>query len=151
MTGDAAPLTSRQRAILAAIGDFSRDRGYPPSMREIGDAVGLNSTSTVSRQLGILQRKGYVDWTPGKQRAVVIRKPGRDIRTLAEVQESIASKLRLAEVAGDRDAAMAEAARLRDVLAAVGSACRDHLGFEGSCCPHFATEVLEIIEGGGNG
>ena len=73
MTGDTAPLTARQHAILTAIRDFSRDRGYPPSMREIGDAVGLNSTSTVSRQLGILQRKGYVDWTPGKQRAVRVR------------------------------------------------------------------------------
>ncbi|HTU08639.1 MAG TPA: transcriptional repressor LexA [Trebonia sp.] len=53
-------LTWRQRKILRVIKDSVEARGYPPSMREIGDAVGLTSTASVSFQLATLQRKGFL-------------------------------------------------------------------------------------------
>lgn len=53
-------LTWRQRKILRVIRDSIREHGYPPSMREIGDAVGLTSIASVSYQLATLQRKGYL-------------------------------------------------------------------------------------------
>ena len=53
-------LTWRQRKILRVIRDSVQRRGYPPSMREIGDAVGLASISSVSYQLAALERKGYL-------------------------------------------------------------------------------------------
>jgi hypothetical protein len=53
-------LTWRQRKILQVIRDSVHRRGYPPSMREIGEAVGLASTSSVSYQLSILERQGYL-------------------------------------------------------------------------------------------
>lgn len=71
-----ADLTARQRAILQFIEDTARERGYPPSVREIGEATGLASTSSVTRQLWILQQKGYLDRTAGRPRSVVIRPPG---------------------------------------------------------------------------
>src|SRR5215813_2694594 len=52
-------LTWRQRKVLQVIRDSVQKRGYPPSMREIGEAVGLTSTFSVSYQLSTLQRKGY--------------------------------------------------------------------------------------------
>ena len=53
-------LTWRQRKVLQVIKDSVQRRGYPPSMREIGEAVGLTSTSSVSYQLSTLQSKGYL-------------------------------------------------------------------------------------------
>ena len=53
-------LTWRQRKVLQVIRDSVQKRGYPPSMREIGEAVGLTSTSSVSYQLSTLQKKGYL-------------------------------------------------------------------------------------------
>jgi repressor LexA len=70
-------LTWRQRKVLRFIRESVRDRGYPPSMREIGDAVGLSNTSSVAYQLGTLQRKGYVRRDVGRPRTVEVRLPGR--------------------------------------------------------------------------
>ena len=53
-------LTARQRGILDFIVQNMRDRGYPPSVREIGEAVGLSSSATVHNHLGILQKLGYL-------------------------------------------------------------------------------------------
>lgn len=69
-------LTLRQRRVLEVIRDSVLRRGYPPSMREIGQAVGLTSTSSVSHQLGTLQRKGYLRRDPNRPRAVEVRMPG---------------------------------------------------------------------------
>jgi repressor LexA len=69
-------LTSRQRTILNVIRDAVQDRGFPPSMREIGDAVGLQSTSSVSHQLAVLEHKGYIRRDPNKPRALDVRVPG---------------------------------------------------------------------------
>jgi len=70
-------LTWRQRKILRAIRESVQRRGYPPSMLEIGKAVGLTSTSSVSYQLSILQRKGYLHRDVGRARTMELRLPGR--------------------------------------------------------------------------
>ena len=70
-------LTWRQRRVLQVIRDSVRNRGYPPSMQEIADAVGLTSTSSVLYQLGILQRNGYVRRDAGRARTMEVRLPGR--------------------------------------------------------------------------
>ncbi|MGH3343226.1 MAG: transcriptional repressor LexA [Carbonactinosporaceae bacterium] len=72
---DASGLTPRQRRVLEVIRESVERRGYPPSMREIGDAVGLTSTSSVSHQLAALQRKGYLRRDPHRPRAFVVRAP----------------------------------------------------------------------------
>ena len=69
-------LTWRQRKVLQVIRDSVQRRGYPPSMREIGEAVGLTSTSSVSYQLSTLQKKGYLRRDIGRPRTVEVRLPG---------------------------------------------------------------------------
>jgi repressor LexA len=66
-------LTERQRTILEVIRASVTNRGYPPSIREIGDAVGLTSTSSVAHQLRTLERKGYLRRDPNRPRAVDVR------------------------------------------------------------------------------
>lgn len=66
-------LTERQRTILDVIRQSVTSRGYPPSIREIGDAVGLTSTSSVAHQLRTLERKGYLRRDPNRPRAVDVR------------------------------------------------------------------------------
>lgn len=66
-------LTERQRTILEVIRASVAGRGYPPSIREIGDAVGLTSTSSVAHQLRTLERKGYLRRDPNRPRAVDVR------------------------------------------------------------------------------
>ncbi len=70
-------LTSRQLKVLEVIRESVRRRGYPPSMREIGEAVGLTSASSVSYQLSILQRKGCLRRDVGRPRTVEIQLPGQ--------------------------------------------------------------------------
>lgn len=71
--GNDAGLTERQRTILEVIRTSVTTRGYPPSIREIGDAVGLTSTSSVAHQLRTLERKGYLRRDPNRPRAVDVR------------------------------------------------------------------------------
>jgi repressor LexA len=66
-------LTPRQSTILDVIRASVTSRGYPPSIREIGDAVGLTSTSSVAHQLRTLEKKGYLRRDPNRPRAVDIR------------------------------------------------------------------------------
>jgi repressor LexA len=68
-----AGLTERQRTILEVIRASVTSRGYPPSIREIGDAVGLTSTSSVAHQLRTLERKGYLRRDANRPRAVDVR------------------------------------------------------------------------------
>jgi repressor LexA len=70
-----AGLTPRQRKVLEVIRDWVERFGYPPSVREIGDAVGLTSTSSVHHQLRALERKGYLRRDPNRTRAVDVRGP----------------------------------------------------------------------------
>ena len=66
-------LTPRQREILDVIERHQRERGYPPSVREIGEAVGLTSPSTVHTHLNTLERLGYLRRDPTKPRAIEVR------------------------------------------------------------------------------
>ena len=68
-------LTDRQCRVLEVIQDSIDRRGYPPSMREIGEAVGLNSTSSVRHQLVVLESKGFIRRDPNRPRAYIVRGP----------------------------------------------------------------------------
>lgn len=65
-------LTKRQQAVLAVIRSSIADRGYPPSVREIGDAVGLTSPSSVAHQLRALESKGMLRRDEHRPRALVV-------------------------------------------------------------------------------
>lgn len=70
-----AALTVRQQRILEVIRTQVERRGYPPSIREIGDAVGLTSPSSVAHQLSTLERKGYLRRDPHRPRAIEVVDP----------------------------------------------------------------------------
>src|SRR5438034_2212631 len=70
-------LTTRQRKIVRFISGWVQEHGYSPSMREIGRAVGLTSTSSVEHQLAALQAKGYLRRAAGCPRTVEVRLPGQ--------------------------------------------------------------------------
>jgi repressor LexA len=89
-------LTDRQRQVLEFIDREIRERGYPPSVREIGEAVGLSSPSTVHAHLAALQDKGYLRRDPSKPRALEVsaepitgaaveRRPVRHVPLLGDV------------------------------------------------------------------
>ena len=65
-------LTDRQRQILEYVAETVADRGYPPSVREVCDALGLASSSTVHSHFQALQKKGYIRIDPTKPRAIEI-------------------------------------------------------------------------------
>jgi repressor LexA len=71
-------LSSRQRRILVVIREWVEQHGYPPTVREIGDAVGLVSPSSVAYQLKELERKGFLRRDPSRPRAVDVRGPSDD-------------------------------------------------------------------------
>jgi repressor LexA len=74
--GPAEPqLTARQRRILEFISEAIRERGYPPTVREIGEAVGLTSSSSVHAQLANLERRGLLHKDPTKPRAMTLSEP----------------------------------------------------------------------------
>jgi repressor LexA len=64
------PATERQRRILEVIRNFTADHGYPPSVREIGERVGLSSSSTIHAHLKALERRGLITRDPTKPRAL---------------------------------------------------------------------------------
>ncbi len=66
-------LSKRQLQVLECIESTMRERGYPPSVREIGDAVGLTSPSSVHAHLSTLQKLGYLHRDPTKPRAIQVR------------------------------------------------------------------------------
>lgn len=75
-------LTDRQRQILDLITETVSARGYPPSVREIGEAVGLSSPSTVHSHLSALERSGYLRRDPSKPRAIEVIDDGTPEATL---------------------------------------------------------------------
>jgi repressor LexA len=119
----ATPLTARQRQILDCIEASMRERGYPPSVREIGEVVGLTSPSTVHNHLATLQKRGYLRRDPSKPRAievhydatsggVVDRRPVRHVPLVGDVAagtdvlaaENITESMPLpADLTGDGD------------------------------------------------
>jgi repressor LexA len=116
-------LTTRQREILEVIDHHMRVRGYPPSVREIGEAVGLTSPSTVHNHLASLQRLGLLRRDPTKPRAIEVRwdpssdaaierRPARNVPLVGDVaagtdvlaQENVEELLPLpADFVGDGD------------------------------------------------
>ncbi len=85
---DESGLTPRQRKVLEVIRDSVERRGYPPTVREIGEAVGLTSTSSVSYQLQALQKKGFLRRDPSKPRAVDVRQPGVAAAAIAAADQA---------------------------------------------------------------
>ena len=84
----AADLTVRQRRILEFIRSCGGAHGYPPSVREIGEAVGLVSPSSVAYQLKELERKGYLRRDPNRPRAVDVRAPERAVAVDDEAERA---------------------------------------------------------------
>ncbi len=76
-------LTPRQRRVLDTIRESVETRGYPPTMREIGEAVGLASPSSVKHQLTTLERKGYLRRDPNRPRAMEVVDPGSESSALS--------------------------------------------------------------------
>ena len=83
---DADGLTLRQRRILEVIKATVESRGYPPSIREMGDAVGLASSSSVAHQLRVLQTKGFLRRDPNRPRALEVLLP--ETRTTGRSRQS---------------------------------------------------------------
>ncbi|MEI8080368.1 MAG: transcriptional repressor LexA [Actinomycetes bacterium] len=75
-TGAAHGLTKRQLSILDMICEAVETRGYPPTIREIGDSVGLASPSSVAHQLRVLEHKGFLRRDPNLPRAIEVVRPG---------------------------------------------------------------------------
>jgi repressor LexA len=99
-------LTQRQRRVLEVIRDSIDRRGYPPSVREIGEAVGLSSASSVAHQLSVLQRKGWLRRDPNRPRALDVRLPG-ETAVMTEAAESVPGPLAAAGAASGVDEAAA--------------------------------------------
>src|SRR5690349_22075070 len=72
---DASGLTPRQQRVLTVIHESVSQRGYPPSMREIGEKVGLTSSSSVAHQLRTLEEKGFIKRDPNRPRALTVSLP----------------------------------------------------------------------------
>jgi len=72
-------LTRRQREILTFVQRYADAHGYPPSVREIGQALGLTSSSTVHSHLAALERKGYLRRDPSKPRALEVLRDEREV------------------------------------------------------------------------
>ncbi|MGH3372949.1 MAG: transcriptional repressor LexA, partial [Nocardioidaceae bacterium] len=78
---DATGLTPRQQRVLEVIRAAIEDRGYPPSMREIGERVGLTSSSSVAHQLRTLEEKGFLKRDPNRPRAMQVFAPGEVVES----------------------------------------------------------------------
>lgn len=76
--------TERQARILEVIQDFTQERGYPPSVREIGERVGLSSSSTVQSHLKSLEKRGLIFRDPTKPRALITTAARPERRSAAE-------------------------------------------------------------------
>jgi repressor LexA len=78
---DASGLTPRQQRVLEVIRESIEGRGYPPSMREIGERVGLTSSSSVAHQLRTLEEKGFIKRDPNRPRAMQVFSPSEATET----------------------------------------------------------------------
>jgi repressor LexA len=98
---DATGLTPRQQRVLAHIKDSIEKRGYPPSMREIGEAVGLTSSSSVAHQLKVLEQKGYLKRDPNRPRALEVFLPEvmAARRSISSVEETVLDETGIGDAA----------------------------------------------------
>lgn len=92
-SGEQTPsgLTARQARVLQVIRDSVADRGYPPSVREIGEAVGLTSPSSVAHQLKALEAKGFLRRDPNRPRAMEVIGVGDVADARSESQASVSA------------------------------------------------------------
>ena len=94
-------LTWRQRKILQVVRDYAQRHGSSPSVREIGKAVGLSSTSSVASQLDTLEHKGYLRRDGGRLRTVGSKLPGTTrLRPAGEIDEDAGMDFRGQEITG---------------------------------------------------
>jgi repressor LexA len=89
--GPHAKLSERQQDILDFLSDFITENGYPPSVREIGEAVGLSSSSTVHSHLNALENKGFIRRDPSSARALTVL--GRHNETTDKANPIAAARL----------------------------------------------------------
>jgi repressor LexA len=89
---DETGLTPRQRRVLEVIRAAVERRGYPPSVREIGESVGLTSTSSVAHQLKVLQNKGFLRRDPNRPRAVEVLLPSDPSAEPQVTEDGISSR-----------------------------------------------------------
>lgn len=94
------PLTSRQSAVLRFVVDYSSRRGFPPTLREIGDGTGLSNISAVRGHVVALEKKGYISKDPDKARSIrVLRRPStvsklkRQLHEFARTNEGALHKI----------------------------------------------------------
>ncbi len=100
-------LTPRQRRVLEVIRDTVVERGYPPSIRELGDAVGLASSSSVAHQLRVLETKGFLRRDPHRPRALEVRLPdslAAAVETPAVVEPDSSPGATVTDITDIRDA-----------------------------------------------
>ncbi|MET0741072.1 MAG: transcriptional repressor LexA [Candidatus Nanopelagicales bacterium] len=90
----ASGLTARQTRILEVIRDSVARRGYPPSIREIGEIVGLTSPSSVAHQLRALESKGFIRRDPNLPRAIDVRMPDEVDEALSTIDETDVAEAR---------------------------------------------------------
>ncbi|GAB0166995.1 transcriptional repressor LexA [Lysinibacillus sp. CTST325] len=86
-------VSKRQEAILEFIKEEVRTKGYPPSVREIGEAVGLASSSTVHGHLARLEQKGLIRRDPTKPRAIEILEPEDSIQKQQVIHVPLVGKV----------------------------------------------------------
>ena len=69
--------TPRQQQVLDAIRDLTAEAGYPPTLRELGERLGIRSMNGVADHLKALKAKGHVSWQPASARTLqVVKRPG---------------------------------------------------------------------------
>nr|WP_221376667.1 transcriptional repressor LexA [Actinoplanes polyasparticus] len=91
MSTDDVPLSKRQRQIHSMIREWIDQHGYPPTIREIGAAVGLESPSSVAHQLKVLEERGYIRRGARGSRAIDVRTPGEQANVPVPVLGTIAA------------------------------------------------------------
>ncbi|MBL7256832.1 transcriptional repressor LexA [Paractinoplanes lichenicola] len=91
MSTDDGPLSKRQRQILSMIREWIEQHGYPPTIREIGAAVGLDSPSSVAHQLKVLEDRGFIRRGARGSRAIDVRTPGEQANVPVPVIGTIAA------------------------------------------------------------
>ncbi len=82
MRGDSRRLTERQREILQTIWKYNQERGYPPSIRDIGQSVGISSTSVVNYNLERLEQEGLIERDRGRSRGLRLSEAGEGLFAL---------------------------------------------------------------------
>jgi repressor LexA len=101
---DAHGLTRRQRRILEVIKEAVDARGYPPSIREMGESVGLASSSSVAHQLKVLEQKGFLRRDPNRPRALEVLLPGDEAAEVPAAPRSDGGSVAAHDETGVNDA-----------------------------------------------